>query len=123
MTIIPGDESTDQAGFLLLGCRSPAKLVVRPLEESQPVQVLDLSGDTDDLFYDTKRQRVYAACGEGFVDVFAYEQRELRSLTRVATAAGARTCLFVPDRNEIFVAVPHRGSQRAEVRTLKVRDG
>jgi hypothetical protein len=123
MTLVPGDGTKDPAGLLLLGCRSPAKLVVRSLKDGTPVQVLDLSGDTDDLFYDVERRRVYAACGEGFVDVLAHEQGKLRPLTRVATASGARTCLFVPDRDEIFVAVPHRGSQRAEVRILKVRDG
>lgn len=49
----------------------------------------DIMGDTDDLFYDAARNRVYVP--------------------------GARTGLFVPDGGKLFVAVPHRGDQRAEV--------
>lgn len=37
------------------------------------------------------------------------------------TAAGARTGLFVPDQDRLYVAVPHRGSQRAEVRVYEPR--
>ena len=54
-----------------------------------------------------------------------FEQNEdgsFRRGDRVATAPGARTGLFVPERNELFVAVPHRGDQRAEVRVFRVAD-
>jgi hypothetical protein len=38
----------------------------------------------------------------------------------VATAAGARTSLLVPALGRLYVAVPHRGEQRAEVRVFEV---
>lgn len=121
MVLVPGATVAEE-GRCLLGCRSPSKLVVRSQPDGAPVATLELSGDADDLFYDRERRRVYAACGEGFVDVFDREPAGLRRSARVATAPGARTCLFVPELDRLFVAVPHRGEQRAEIRVLAVRD-
>ena len=36
------------------------------------------------------------------------------------TAAGARTALFVPALGQLYLAVPHRGTQGAEVRVYAV---
>ena len=35
---------------------------------------------------------------------------------RLPTAAGARTSLWVPELDRLYVAVPHRGNQQAEIR-------
>jgi len=54
--------------------------------------------------------------GEGFVDVL--QQNDADRYERTAhypTAPGARTGLFVPEWKKLFVAVPHRGDQRAEI--------
>ncbi len=37
------------------------------------------------------------------------------------TATGARTSLFVPELNRLYLAVPHRGTQRAEVRVYEAQ--
>jgi hypothetical protein len=66
---------------------------------------------------------VYAICGEGGVDVFVRKPAGFERSLRVPTAPGARTGLFVPERNELLVAVPHRGSQRAELRVFQVAEG
>jgi len=42
-------------------------------------------------------------------------------MTKVPTATGARTSLFVPELNRLYLAVPHRGTQRAEVRVYKAQ--
>jgi hypothetical protein len=39
---------------------------------------------------------------------------------RVATVKGAATSLFVPELSEVFVAVPQRDGQGAELRVYKV---
>jgi hypothetical protein len=41
-------------------------------------------------------------------------------LARIPTAAGARTALFVPTMSRLFVAVPHRGTQAAELWEFEV---
>jgi len=106
---------------LFIGCRRPAKVLVFDTVTAKQVASFDIVGDTDDLFYDAARKRLYISGGEGFIDVF--QNSEANSFARVAhiaTAAGARTSLFVPDLNRLFLAVPHRGSQRAQIRVYDV---
>ena len=106
---------------LLIGCRLPSKLVVLNTDSGDVVTKIDISGDPDDVFYDAKRRRVYAICGAGKIDVVEQiDPKTYKTLTKVDTAEGARTGLFVPERDTLFVAVPHRGSQRAEIRCYAV---
>jgi len=101
---------------LLIGCRSPARLLAIDTETGKQTASIEIVGDTDDLFYDAAKSRVYVIGGGGFVDVF--DQKDSDHYDRIAhigTAAGARTGLFVADWGKLFVAVPHRGEQRAEV--------
>jgi hypothetical protein len=48
---------------------------------------------------------------EGRIDHFALD---------ASGEDGARTGLFVSDRDVLFVAVPHRGSQQGEVRCYQI---
>lgn len=107
---------------LIVGCRRPAKALVYDTTSGKEITAFDIVGDTDDLFYDAARKRLYVSGGEGFVDVFQSDgANRFTRLARVPTAAGARTSLFVPDLNRLFLAVPHRGSQRAEIRVFDAR--
>ena len=57
------------------------------------------------------------AGGAGEIDVIQQtDPNTYKILTKIDTAEGARTGFFVPDQDTLFVAVPHRGSQQAEVR-------
>src|SRR5205807_1487619 len=102
---------------LFVGCRLPSKLVVLNTESGDIVAKIDISGDPDDVFYDNKRHHIYAICGAGKIDIIEQtDANTYKALTKVDTANGARTGLFVPERDNLFVAVPHRGSQQAEIR-------
>ncbi len=106
---------------LFVGCRLPSKLVVLSTDSGDVVAKTNISGDCDDLFYDTKRHRVYAICGAGKIDVIdQIDPNSYRVSTTIGTADGARTGLFVSERDALFVAVPHRGSQQAEVRCYQI---
>jgi DNA-binding beta-propeller fold protein YncE len=101
---------------LLAGCRAPARMLVFDTENGKQTAALEIAGDADDLFYDAARNRVYVIGGEGFLDVFEQKSADqYERIEHIATASGARTGLFVPDWGKLFVAVPHRGEQRAEV--------
>jgi DNA-binding beta-propeller fold protein YncE len=54
---------------LFVGCRLPSKLVVLDTELGKVIAKIDISGDSDDLFYDSKRHRIYAICGAGKIDI------------------------------------------------------
>jgi hypothetical protein len=41
-------------------------------------------------------------------------------MSRVPTAAGARTSLFDRANRHLYVAVPHHGAQAAEIRVFEV---
>lgn len=106
---------------LFVGCRRPAKALVFDTTSGKEITAFDIAGDTDDLFYDAARQRLYVSGGEGYLDVFqSSDAARFTRLARLPTAAGARTSLFVPEMNRLFLAVPHRGGQRAEIRVYAV---
>lgn len=111
------DESNHR---LFIGCRKPARLVALDTETGKCVADLEISGDTDDLFYDAPRKRLYLSCGEGFIDVIdqrsadTYARRE-----RIATRDGARTSFFSAERDVLYLAVPQRGGKDAEIRIYK----
>ena len=108
---------------LFVGCRRPAKALVYDTATGNETSSFDIVGDTDDLFYDGNRQRLYVSGGDGFLDVFsAAAGVPISRLARLPTAAGARTSLFVPELSRLYLAVPHRGGQHAEIRVYEVRD-
>ena len=80
---------------LFVGCRLPPRLVVLDTDSGDMVAKTDICGDADEIFYDSKRHRIYAVCGAGKIDII--EQTDANSykvLTKIDTANGARTGLF-----------------------------
>lgn len=100
---------------LFVGCREPARLVVLDTANGRSIGSTAIVGDADDLFFDAARNRVYVTGGEGFIDVLAERNGEFMRVARVPTARGARTSLFVPDEQRLYVAVPARDGRDAEV--------
>ena len=102
---------------LFIGCRLPPKLIVLNTDSGNVVAKVDISGDADDVFYDGKRHRIYVICGAGKIDIIERsDPNTYKELAKMDTPNGARTGFFVPNQDMLFVAVPHRGSQQAEVR-------
>jgi DNA-binding beta-propeller fold protein YncE len=102
---------------IFVGCRRPAKVLVYDTVTGKESGSFDIVGDTDDLFYDAARKRLYVSGGEGYLDVFqGQDANRFARIAHIATAAGARTSLFVPEQSRFYLAVPHRGSQKAELR-------
>jgi DNA-binding beta-propeller fold protein YncE len=105
---------------LFVGTRSPAKLLILDTETGKVITSLDSSGDADDIFYDAKNKRIYVSGGEGAISVFEQTNPDnYKLLGKVDTAQGARTSLFVADSGMLYVAVPHHGSQQAEIRAFQ----
>jgi DNA-binding beta-propeller fold protein YncE len=107
---------------VFVGCRRPANVLVFDTRSGKETASFEIVGDTDDLFYDAARKRLYVSGGDGFVDVV--QDQGGSGFSRIAhlpTAPGARTSLFVADRSRFYLAVPHRGQQRAEIRVYDAR--
>lgn len=90
---------------VLIVSRSPPKLSVRAADDGAVIATVDTCGDSDDLFVDGKRDRVYVSCGAGFVDVFEAKGAHYERTAHIATMAGARTSLFVPELDRLYLAV------------------
>ncbi len=107
---------------LFIACRNPARLVVLNTDSGDVVTTSEIPGDPDEVFYDAKRRRLYAICGAGYVQIIEQSDRNTyKPAATVPTASGARTGLFVPERDSLFIAVPHRGAQAAEIRQYRVQ--
>ena len=107
---------------LVVGFRKPAKLSVFDTESGKVVINLDSVGDADDIFYDGTRQRIYISGGDGFVGIIQQQDADhYKTLAKIPTALGARTSLFVAELGRLYLAVPHRGTQRAEVRVYEAQ--
>lgn len=115
----------DEKGHrLFVGVRRPAELLVFDTESGKRVAGVPCVGDTDDLFYDARRDRVYVIGGEGYVDVFdAAPSGKYDRLARIATRPGARTGLWSSELDELFVAWPSKGGQPAQIQVLKAPSG
>jgi hypothetical protein len=97
-------------------------LVVLDTGTGKRVADLAISGDTDDLFYDAVRQCVYISCGEGFIDTIEQTAPDsYHSISRLATAAGARTSFYSTELDRLYLAVPARGARNAEIRVYQPR--
>ncbi len=91
-------------GRVVLAYRSSAELAVFSMD-GKLIANAETCGDVDDLFIDAKRERVYVSCGAGYVDVFEIDGSIYRRITRLPTATGARTSIFVPEIDRLLVAV------------------
>lgn len=112
----------ESARRLFVATRRPPKLLVYDSESGKRVGELPLCGDSDDLFFDAERERIYAICGEGFIDVVQRREGDDYELAeRVTTTSGARTGLFSPALATLFVAAPSRDGRPAEIRVYRVR--
>jgi DNA-binding beta-propeller fold protein YncE len=104
-----------EAHRVLVVFRSPPTLMALSSQDGHVVAKLETCGDADDVFVDARRRRVYVSCGEGAVDVLEQGDTGYRHLARVPTVTGARTSLFVPELDRLFVAVRARSNEPAAI--------
>jgi hypothetical protein len=61
----------------------------------------------------SQRHRLYLSCGAGFIDVVQQREDTYEELARIPTIPGARTALFVSERDRFYLAVRASGSEGA----------
>jgi YVTN family beta-propeller protein len=95
--------------------RNPSKVGVFNDESGRLLTTLDTCQDADDVFLDAKRRHVYVSCEEGYVDVFGVQGEGYMKVGHIATAAGARTSLWVPAIDRLLLAVRASASEPAAI--------
>lgn len=112
---------------LFVGVRVPPRLAVIDTNSGRLVAALPGVQDSDDLYFDAARKRIYMPGGEGFIYVFQMtDPGHYRLLDKIPTAIGAKTAGYYGKQGKgfdrFYLAVPARGGQSAEVRIYTVQD-
>jgi len=100
---------------VLVVFRSPPTLMALSIQDGHLAATVETCGDADDVFVDPKRRRVYVSCGEGVIDVLEPGEAGYQEIARVPTVSGARTALFVPELDRLFVAVRAASNEPAAI--------
>jgi DNA-binding beta-propeller fold protein YncE len=108
---------------LFIGCRRKPMVVVLDTETGKEVTSVPIPDDTDDVFFDAKRKRIYASCGAGFIAVIRQiDADHYETLAKIPTVKLARTSLFDPETGRLYQVVPrHRDSAGPEIWVYQAR--
>jgi hypothetical protein len=112
---------------LFVGVHVPPRLAVFDTSNGRLLATLPSVQDSDDLYFDGDRKRIYMPGGEGFIDAFQMTDPDhYKLLAKIPTAIGAKTAGYYGKQRKgfdrFFLAVPARGSESAEVRIYTVQD-
>jgi DNA-binding beta-propeller fold protein YncE len=106
---------------LFVGFWSPPTLFVYNTQTGTPIANLSMPQDADDLYYDSASHVIVASCGQGVLYAIGQMNTDVyQPLVSLPTGPLARTSLFYPLQEEIFVAVPQHDGLSAQLLTFKI---
>jgi DNA-binding beta-propeller fold protein YncE len=108
---------------LFVGCRS-GHIVIFDTATGKELQALPINQGVDDLAFDVKAKRLYAACpaGDGSIDVYKQSDPDhYMSLGQVPSGPGARTGELVTALGRYYVAVPQRATTNAQILEYQIQ--
>lgn len=104
---------------LYIGCRDSdmrGSIAVIDSKRGQEVERLPIGGWVDSIYYDAGRQRIYSSEGIGQLETYqALPDGKYRRLDSMDTAVMAKTSIYSPEFDRMFVSVPHLGSTPAKI--------
>ena len=117
----------ESAHRLFVATRAPARLAVFDTRSGHMVAALPCVLNSDDLFFDAARKRIYVAGGEGFLSAFQQlDADHYQLLANVPSAVGARTAGYpgkgLKGFDQFYLAVPARADHGAEILIYTVQD-
>src|SRR5262249_55574818 len=97
---------------IFVGCRRQPMILVLDSESGKEIADVPIPGDTDDVFFDAERKRIYASCGAGFLAVVRQiDPDHYEMLEKIPTVKVARTSLFDPESGRLYLIVPKHGDK------------
>jgi DNA-binding beta-propeller fold protein YncE len=108
---------------LFVGCRN-GEISIFDGHSGKEIQGLPIGKGVDDLTFDPQDKRIYASCGAGNGSVYIYQQKSADnydSLGEVATGPGARNSKYIASLHQLYVSVPARQGDPAEVLVYRDR--
>jgi len=105
---------------LMVGTRKPPRVVVYDTDTGKTVAETETVGVLDGLYFNAKHKQVYASGGEGFLVVYRQNDPDHYEQTaRIPTSYLARTSLYVPELDRLYVALPKNDKNGAEIRVYQ----
>jgi WD40 repeat protein len=96
--------------------RKPPMLVVLDTQTGKEITRRRTSGDSDDLFFDASRNRIYVAGGQASLSVYDMHDPDHYSLLeRIPTTIGARTAYFFASRDLLYLGIPAKEGQPSQI--------
>ena len=106
---------------LFVTCRKPAEMLALDTESGKVVARVRCVGDADDMSYDRAHKRLYISGGEGSISVIEQQDADrYRLLGHVTTAPDAATSTFSDQLSSLYVGVPGRDNEAAQIRVFTV---
>jgi WD40 repeat protein len=103
--------------------RKPPNLVVLDTQTGNEIARLRAAGECDDAFFDASRKRIYVIGAEGMISVFQQNDPDHYALVwNVPSAVGIRTGFFFIKRDRLYVGVPAKGNEPAQIWTYEAED-
>ncbi len=96
---------------LFSASHAPPKLFVFDTDTGKVIASLPCAENSDDMAYDPVRKRIYIT-GDGSTSVIAQQDADhYVSVAELTTGYRAKTSIFVPELNRLFMAVSSRGKR------------
>ncbi len=98
---------------LFSATHTPPKLFVFDIDTGKVIASLPCAVNSDDMSYDPVRKRIYIT-GDGEASVFEqHDADHYVHIAEVPTGYRARTSIFVPELNRLYLGVASRGKREA----------
>ena len=103
--------------------RKPPMLVVLDTQTGKEVTRMPVAGECDDVFFDAARKRIYVIGAEGFISVVQQKDPDHYELVAsVPSTIGVKTGFFYEKRDRLYVGVPAKANDPAQVWTYEAQD-
>jgi len=104
-----------------IATRKPAKFIVYDSETGKVVATLPTAEMNDDMWFDAGRKRYYVTGNETTAVMEQRDADHYSRLTDVPTGFRAKTSIYVPELNRLYIAVSGKGKPGAKM-ALQVYD-
>jgi DNA-binding beta-propeller fold protein YncE len=103
--------------------RKTPMMVVLDTQTGNEVTRLPAAGECDDVFFDASRKRIYVIGAAGMISVFQQNDTDHYELVaNVPSAVGIRTGYFFTKRDRLYVGIPAKGNESAQIWTYEAED-
>jgi DNA-binding beta-propeller fold protein YncE len=106
-------------GVLFVGCpKKKPMVVVFDAKSGKEVASVAIPAGVDDIFFDSKRHRIYASCSDGCLTVIQQDGEKYEVITKLETPKNSRTCVW--SKGKLYLAVPRQdGKDGPEIRVFQ----